>query len=233
MLIAVPFSLGIAILIIEILPKSVGTVIARLIELMAGIPSIIYGMWGLFTLAPFMANHIQPWLIIHSANIPILDFIFGGLPIGIGMFTAGLILAIMIIPLISSVMRDVLSTVPELMKEAAYGIGATRFEVVCHIMLPYTRAGLLGSIILGLGRALGETMAVTFVIGNSHQLLQGLFMPSTTISATIANEFTEALGDLYPASLIELGLILFFITFVVLAISRYFLNRMKTRGGSQ
>ncbi|MDO8953816.1 MAG: phosphate ABC transporter permease subunit PstC [Gammaproteobacteria bacterium] len=233
MLIAVPLSLGIAVLIIEVLPKSIGDIIARLVELMAGIPSIVYGMWGLFMLAPFLATHIQPWLITHSASIPVLNFIFGGLPIGIGMFTAGVILAIMIIPLISSMMRDVLSTVPELMKEAAYGMGATRYEVVRYILLPYTRAGLFGSVILGLGRALGETMAVTFVIGNSHQLLQGLFMPSTTISATIANEFTEALGTLYPSSLMELGLILFLITIVVLSISRYFLNSMKTRGGSQ
>lgn len=229
-IIAVPLSFGIALLIIEILPTPVATVIARVVELMAGIPSIIYGMWGLFCLAPFLAKYVQPWLITHTQHIPILNFIFGGIPIGFGIFTAGIILAIMIIPLISSVMRDVLSSVPELLKEAAYGIGATRWEVVKHILIPYTRAGMLGGIILGLGRALGETMAVTFVVGNSHKLFTALFMPGTTISSTIANEFTEATGKLYPAALMELGLILFVITFIVLAISRRLLHNAKTSG---
>ena len=188
---------------------------------------------GLFVLVPFMAKDIQPFLIEHCQNIPVLNVIFGGVPIGIGVFTAGIVLAIMVIPLISSVMRDVLQAVPPIMREAAYGVGATRSEVVRHIIAPYTRAGLLGGVILGLGRALGETMAVTFVIGNSHEMFQALFMPGTTISATIANEFTEAYGKLYPASLMELGLILFAMTFIVLAISRLLLNRMKTRGGAQ
>lgn len=232
-IIAVPLSFGIALLIIEILPSSIAAVIARIIELMAGIPSIIYGMWGLFCLAPFLAKHVQPWLIAHTQHIPILNFIFGGLPIGFGIFTAGIILAIMIIPLISSVMRDVLSSVPELLKEASYGIGATRWEVVKYILVPYTRAGMLGGIILGLGRALGETMAVTFVVGNSHKLFTALFMPGTTISATIANEFTEATGKLYPAALMQLGLILFVITFIVLAISRRLLHNARTSGGVQ
>ena len=232
-IIAVPLSFGIAILIIEVLPPVAAVVVARVVELMAGIPSIIYGMWGLFSLAPFLAKHVQPWLITHSQHIPVLNFIFGGMPIGFGIFTAGIILAIMIIPLISSVMRDVLSSVPELLKEAAYGVGATRWEIVRHILLPYTRAGMLGGIILGLGRALGETMAVTFVVGNSHRLFTALFMPGTTISATIANEFTEATGKLYPAALMQLGLILFVITFIVLAISRRLLRTAKTSGGVQ
>lgn len=234
MIFAVPLSFGIAVLITQILPRRLGRILARLIELMAGIPSIIYGMWGLFVLAPYMANHIQPWLIEHSQNIPVLDFIFGGLPIGMGIFTAGLILAIMVIPLVSSVMRDVLASVPTVMVEAAYGVGMTRAEVIWNILMPYTRAGMLGGVILGFGRALGETMAVTFVIGNSHAIFNGLFMPGTTISATIANEFNESTGVLYPSSLMELGLILFLITFIVLAISRYFLKHSKhARGGSQ
>ena len=232
-IIAVPLSFGIALLVIEILPSGIAAVLARIIELMAGIPSIIYGMWGLFCLAPFLAKHVQPWLIAHTQHIPILNFIFGGLPIGFGIFTAGIILAIMIIPLISSVMRDVLSSIPELLKEAAYGVGATRWEVVKHILVPYTRAGMLGGIILGLGRALGETMAVTFVVGNSHKLFTALFMPGTTISATIANEFTEATGKLYPSALMQLGLILFVITFIVLAISRRLLHNARTSGGVQ
>ena len=232
-LIAVPLSFGIAILTVEILPSIPAIILARLIEIMASIPSIIYGMWGLFSLAPFLAKHIQPWLIAHSQPIPILNFIFGGMPIGFGIFTAGIILAIMIIPLISSVMRDVLASVPSLLKEAAYSTGATRWEVIKYILLPYTRAGLLGGIILGLGRALGETMAVTFVVGNSHKLFTALLMPGTTISATIANEFTESTGKLYPAALMELGLILFMITFIILAISRSLLHRAKTSGGVQ
>jgi len=232
-LLAVPLSFGIAILIIEVLPSTCATILARVVEVMAGIPSIIYGMWGLFSLAPFLAKHVQPWLLTHAQHIPVLNFIFGGMSIGFGIFTAGIILAMMIIPLISSVMRDVLSSVPPLLKEAAYGTGATRWEVIKHILLPYTRAGILGGIILGLGRALGETMAVTFVVGNSHKLFTALFMPGTTISATIANEFTEATGKLYPASLMELGLILFVITFIVLAISRSLLHRAKTSGGVQ
>lgn len=233
MMIAIPLSFAIAITITEWLPSWLGTTLARLVELMAGIPSIIYGMWGLFVFAPFLADHIQPELINTLGQLPILKYIFGGLPIGIGVFTAGIVLALMVIPLISSMMRDVMSNVPVTLKEAAYGAGATRLEVIWHIIVPYTRAGMLGSVILGLGRALGETMAVTFVIGNSHQLFTSLFMPGTTISATIANEFTEAYGDLYRSSLMELGLILFVITFIVLAISRALLKQAKTRGGSQ
>lgn len=233
LIIAVPLSFAIAVLISQMLPGKAASVLARIVELMAGIPSIIYGMWGLFILAPFMAQHVQPGLINTFSHVPVLNYIFGGMPIGISIFTAGLILAVMIIPLISSMMRDVLSNVPDLIKEAAYGVGATRFEVVCHVLLSYARAGLFGGIILGLGRALGETMAVTFVIGNSHNVPSGLFMPGTTISAAIANEFTEAQGKLYQASLLETSLILFVITLITLVISRYILSRSTTRGGSQ
>ena len=232
LVVAVPISFGIAVLISQILPHWAAQTLARIIELMAGIPSIIYGMWGLFVLVPYVRS-LQPHLIHQYANIPILNYIFGGMPIGLGIMTAGLVLAIMIIPLISSMMRDVLNNVPVLIQEAAYGVGATRFEVVYHVLTSYARAGLFGGVILGLGRALGETMAVTFVIGNSHALPKGLFMPGTTISASIANEFTEAMGTTYPAALLELSLILFAITLITLVISRYLLSQSTTRGGSQ
>jgi phosphate transport system permease protein len=190
-------------------------------------------MWGMFVLVPLMMNHVQPPLINFFSNIPGLNYIFGGIPSGLGIFTAGIILAIMIIPLISSMMRDVLNHVPDLILEASYGVGATRFEVVRHVLVSYARAGLLGGVILGLGRALGETMAVTFVLGNSPVLPAGLFMPGTTISASIANEFQNAMGHLYPSALLELSLILFVITLITLIISRFFLTRATTRGGSQ
>lgn len=222
---AVPISFCIAIFLTQIVGNKVESVLSRLIELMAAIPSIIYGMWGLFILVPFLSEHIQPSLIEKFQNIPVLNYIFGGYPIGIGVFTAGIILAIMIIPLISSVMRDVIASVPNVMLESVYATGATRAELTFKVLLPYTKNGLFGAVVLGLGRALGETMAVTFVIGNSHTLFDGLFMPGTTISATIANEFTEALGNIYPSALLELGLILFVITFVVLSISRFFLKK--------
>jgi phosphate transport system permease protein len=233
MMIAVPLSFGLAVTMSEVLPPRYAAILARIIELMAGIPSIIYGMWGLFVFVPIMATYVQPWLIHALGNVPVLKFIFGGLPIGIGVFTAGIVLSLMVIPLITSVMRSVLTSVPDVMKEAAYSMGATRWEVVRNILIPYTKAGLLGSVILGFGRALGETMAVTFVIGNSHQFFSALFMPGVTISSTIANEFTEATGHLYPAALMELGLILFLITFMVLALSRYCLKHSGIRGGSQ
>ena len=227
LIIGVPISFGIAIYITDIAPKRVGTVLARMIELMAGIPSIIFGMWGLFVLAPFMARHVQPGIIDFFSGIPVLGTLFGPPPIGIGVFTAGLVLALMVIPLITSVMRDVFTSIPTVAREAAYGVGCTRWEVVRLVLIPYGRIGLLGGIILGLGRALGETMAVTFVIGNAHNLSASLFMPGTTISATIANEFTEATGTMYPASLMYLGVILFLITIVVLIISRL-LTRSQT-----
>lgn len=225
MVIGVPISFGIAIYITDVAPKRVGTILARLIELMAGIPSIIFGMWGLFVLAPFMARHIEPPIMNSFMGVPLLGTIFGPPPIGIGVFTAGLVLALMVIPLITSVMRDVFESIPAVAREAAYGLGCTRFETVRLVLLPAGRIGLLGGVILGLGRALGETMAVTFVIGNAHSLFSSLFMPGTTISATIANEFTEAQGVIYPAALMELGVILFVITVIVLMISR-----LLTRG---
>ncbi|MEO1200506.1 MAG: phosphate ABC transporter permease subunit PstC [Pseudomonadota bacterium] len=224
MLFAIPISFGIAVFITEIAPPSIGSALGRLIELMAGIPSIIFGMWGLLVFAPFLARHVQPPIIEAFAGVPLLGTIFGPPPIGIGVFTAGIILAIMTIPLITAVMRDVILSVPTVMREAAYGIGCTRFEVVRLVLVPAGRIGLVGAVILGLGRALGETMAVTFVIGNAHNISASLFMPGTTISATIANEFTEATGTLYPAALMELGIILFVITIIVLALSRLMLR---------
>ena len=190
------------------------------IELLAGIPSIIYGIWGLFVFAPFLQRFVQPFLIDAFAPIPGLSTLFAGPPYGIGMLTAGLILAIMVLPFITSMTRDVFETVPPVLKEAAYGIGCTTWEVVRQVVLPYARVGVIGGVMLGLGRALGETMAVTFVIGNAHRISASILAPGTTISATIANEFTEAVGDLYTSALIALGLILFVITFIVLAVAR-------------
>ncbi len=201
------------------------------IELLAGIPSIIYGIWGLFVFAPFLQRFVQPFLIDAFAPIPILSTLFEGPPYGIGTLTAGLILAIMVLPLITSVTRDVFETVPAVLKEAAYGLGCTTWEVVRNVVLPYARVGVIGGVMLGLGRALGETMAVTFVIGNAHRVSASILAPGTTISATIANEFTEAVGDLYTSSLIALGLILFVITFIVLALARYMLMRIERRVG--
>jgi phosphate transport system permease protein len=201
------------------------------IELLAGIPSIIYGIWGLFVFAPFLQQTLQPFLIAVFGNIPLLSAVFAGPPYGIGVLTAGLILAIMVLPFITSISRDVFDAVPPVLKEAAYGIGCTTWEVVRHVVLPYTRVGVIGGVMLGLGRALGETMAVTFVIGNAHRISASILAPGTTISATIANEFTEAIGDLYTSSLIALGLILFVITFIVLAAARYMLLRIERRIG--
>jgi len=199
--------------------------------LLAGIPSIIYGMWGLFVFAPLFADHIEPWINDHLGAMPMIGPFFAGPPMGIGILTAGIILAIMVIPFIASVMRDVFEVVPPMLKESAYGVGATTWEVVMKIVLPYTRIGVVGGIMLGLGRALGETMAVTFVIGNAHELSQSLLMPGNSISSALANEFTEAVGDLYTSALIELGLILFFITFVVLTLARLMLLKMSKREG--
>jgi phosphate transport system permease protein len=231
MLIAVPMGVGIAIFLTEICPNALKRPIGIAIELLAGIPSIIYGIWGLFVFAPFLQSTIQPWVIDAFANVPVLSTLFEGPPYGIGLFTASLILSIMILPFISSVTRDVFETVPPMLKEAAYGLGCTRWEVMWRVVLPYSRAGVVGGAMLALGRALGETMAVTFVIGNAHRISSSLFAPGTTISAAIANEFTEALGDLYVPSLIELGLILFFITFLVLASAQLMLRRMEASGG--
>ncbi len=229
MLIAVPVGIGIAIFLTELCPRLLRQSIGIAIELLAGIPSIIYGIWGLFVFAPFLQQHVQPALIDLFGGVPLLNRLFAGPPYGIGIFTAGLILAIMVIPFISSISRDVFETTPAVLKESAYALGATRWEVIWSVVLPHGRSGVLGGVMLGLGRALGETMAVTFVIGNAHRISASVLAPGTTISATIANEFTEAVGDLYTASLIALGFILFVITFIVLALARYMLSRFELR----
>jgi phosphate transport system permease protein len=231
MLIAVPLGLLISLFLTELCPMWLRRPIGIAIELLAGIPSIIYGIWGLFVLAPFLQRTLQPALIDWFENVPVLSTLFEGPPYGIGMLTAGLILAIMVLPFVTSVSRDVFEAVPPVLKEAAYGVGCTTWEVVRYVVLPYARVGVIGGIMLGLGRALGETMAVTFVIGNAHKVSASLLAPGTTISATIANEFTEAVGDLYTSALIALGLILFVITFIVLAAARYLLLRLEQRLG--
>ncbi|MBU6421490.1 MAG: phosphate ABC transporter permease subunit PstC [Gammaproteobacteria bacterium] len=233
MLIAVPVSFGIALFITELAPNWLRRPVSTAIELLAAIPSIIYGMWGLFVFAPLFGEYLQPWITAHIGNWPLVGVLFQGPPMGIGIFTAGLILAIMVIPFISAVMRDVFELVPPVLKESAYGVGCTTWEVVRHVVLPYTRVGVVGGIMLGLGRALGETMAVTFVIGNSHTLGLSLFNAGNTISSTLANEFSEAVGRTYTSSLIALGLILFLITFVVLAIAKLLLVRMARREGGK
>jgi phosphate transport system permease protein len=231
MLIAVPVGLMIAFFLTELCPQWLRRPIGIAIELLAGIPSIIYGIWGLFIFAPFLQDTLQPFLIHTLGNVPGIAPLFSGPPYGIGVLTAGLILAIMVLPFVTSISRDVFEAVPAVLKEAAYGVGCTTWEVVRHVVLPYARVGVIGGVMLGLGRALGETMAVTFVIGNAHRVSASLLAPGTTISATIANEFTEAVGDLYTSSLIALGLILFVITFIVLAIARYMLLRIERRIG--
>src|SRR5215468_2330691 len=231
MLIAVPVGLLIAMFLTELCPLWLRRPIGIAIELLAGIPSIIYGIWGLFLFAPFLQQTLQPFLISVFGEIPILSSVFAGPPYGIGVFTAGLILAIMVLPFITSISRDVFEAVPPVLKEAAYGLGCTTWEAARYVVLPYTRVGVIGGVMLGLGRALGETMAVTFVIGNAHRISSSLLAPGTTISATIANEFTEAVGDLYTSALIALGLILFVITFIVLAIARLLLLRLNAKVG--
>jgi len=232
MLIAVPIGLGIAIFLTELCPNAMRRPIGIAIELLAGIPSIIYGIWGLFVFAPFLQAHVQPMLIRTFSHIPVMSWLFAGPPYGIGILTAGLILAIMVLPFVASISRDVFETVPPVLKEAAYGIGATRWEVVSHIVIPYARTGVIGGVMLGLGRALGETMAVTFVIGNAHRISASLLAPGTTISASIANEFTEAVGEIYTSALIALGLILFVMTFIILALARFMLMRLERQAGA-
>ena len=231
MVIAVPVGLMIAMFLTELCPLQLRRPIGTAIELLAGVPSIIYGLWGLFVFAPFLQRTLQPFLIDTLGAVPGLGVLFAGPPYGIGILTAGLILAIMVLPFITAISRDVFTAVPPVLKEAGYGIGCTTWEVFRKIVLPYARVGVVGGVMLGLGRALGETMAVTFVIGNAHKISGSIMAPGTTISATIANEYTEADGDLYNPSLVELGLILFFITFVVLAIARYMLMRIERKKG--
>jgi phosphate transport system permease protein len=230
-LIAIPVSFGIAIFLTQLAPQWMRRPLGIAVELLAGIPSIIYGMWGLFVFAPLFADNVEPWLNDHIGTWPILGPFFSGPPMGIGMLTAGIILAIMVIPFIASVMRDVFDVVPTMLKESAYGLGATTWEVMWKVVLPYTKIGVVGGIMLGLGRALGETMAVTFVIGNAHELNKSLLMPGNSISSALANEFAEAVGELYTSALIELGLILFFITFVVLSLARLMLHKLQQREG--
>jgi phosphate transport system permease protein len=232
MAIAVPIGLLVAMFLTELCPIWLRRPIGIAVELLAGIPSIIYGIWGLFVFAPFLQVHVQPALIDAFGEIPVLSSLFAGPPYGIGTLTAGLILAIMVLPFITSISRDVFEAVPAVLKESAYGLGCTTWEVFRNVVLPYTRVGVIGGIMLGLGRALGETMAVTFVIGNAHKIAPSLLAPGTTISATIANEFTEAVGDIYTSSLIALGLILFVITLIVLAAARYMLMRVERRLGT-
>ena len=233
MLIAVPVGIGIAIFLTELCPRPLRRPVGVAVELLAGIPSIIYGIWGLFVFAPFFQRTAEPWLIDMLGGVPGLTDFFAGPPYGIGVFTASLILSIMILPFISAVTRDVFETVPAVLKEAAYGLGSTTWEVTWNVVLPYARSGVVGGGMLALGRALGETMAVTFVIGNAHKISASLFAPGTTISAAIANEFTEALGDKYVSSLVATGLILFLLTFVVLAAAQLMLRSLEARAGGR
>jgi phosphate transport system permease protein len=229
LLLAIPVSLGIAIFLTEMAPTWLKRPVGTAIELLAAVPSIIFGIWGLFVLAPILQRHVQPWLIDYLGPLPFIGRLFQGPPFGIGVLSAGFVLAIMVIPFVSAVMRDVFETVPDVLKESGYGLGATTWEVIWQVVVPYSRTGMIGGIMLGLGRALGETMAVTFVIGNAHRIGSSLLAPGTTISASIANEFTEAVGDLYTSSLIALGALLFLITFTVIAAARFMLLRLERR----
>jgi phosphate transport system permease protein len=230
MLIAVPLAFGISVFLTETCPLWLRGPIAACIELLAAVPSIVFGIWGLFVLAPILQHSVQPWLIDTFGDIPLVGKLFRGPPYGIGLLTAGLVLAIMVLPFITSVMREVFLSTPRSLKEAAYGLGATQWEVIWDVVLPNSRAGVIGGIMLGLGRALGETMAVTFVVGNAHRISSSLLAPGTTISASIANEFTEAVGGLYISSLIALGLLLFVLTFVIIAAARLLLLQLERRG---
>ena len=232
MAIAVPVSFGIAMFLTEIAPKWLRGPVGAAIELLAGIPSIIYGMWGLFVLVPVLSEHVYPWVDENMGQWPLVGRFFAGPPLGLGMGTAGLVLAIMVIPFIASVMREVFLTVPGRLKESAYALGSTRWEVVWDVVLPYTRSAVIGGVFLGLGRALGETMAVTFVLGNAHELTASLLMPGNSIAATIANEFAEADSEMYRSSLIALGFVLFLVTFIVLTIARLMLRQLSRKEGN-
>jgi phosphate transport system permease protein len=233
MAIGVPVSFGIAMFLTELSPGWLKRPLGTAIELLAAIPSIIYGMWGLFVFVPLFQIHVQPLIISTFGAIPGVGMLFAGPPIGIGMLTAGVVLSIMVIPFITAVMRDVFEIVPPMLKESAYAMGATTWEVVWNVVLPYTKSGVIGGVMLGLGRALGETMAVTFVIGNAHRLSASLLQPGNSIASALANEFTEAVGDLYYAALIELGLILFLITTIVLAMAKLLLMQLAKGEGSK
>jgi len=231
MLIGVPLSFGVAVFVTELCPPMLKRPISITVELLAGIPSIIYGMWGLFIFAPFMKRYIEPFLIGSLGQVPVLGALFGRPAVGVGILTAGIVLAIMILPFISSIMRDVFETVPPMLKESAYGLGCTTWEVIWNIVVPFTRRGVVGGIMLGLGRAMGETMAVTFVIGNAQRYNVSLLAPGQTISSSLANEFAEATDQIYSSSLIALGLVLFIITFIVLALAKTMLLHMQRQSG--
>ncbi|MGA7298324.1 MAG: phosphate ABC transporter permease subunit PstC [Rhodanobacteraceae bacterium] len=231
-IIAVPISFGIALFLTEIAPAWMRGPVGTAIEMLAGIPSIIYGMWGLFVFVPFMAEHVEPWINDNLGELPLVGGLFSGPPLGLGLLTAGIVLAIMIIPFISSVMREVFQTVPSRLKESAHALGSSTWEVVWDIVLPYTRSAVIGGVFLGLGRALGETMAVTFVLGNSYDITGSLLMPGTSISSSIANEFNEAIGT-HRSALMALGFLLFIVTFVVLLLARLMLRSLARREGKQ
>lgn len=231
LLIAVPVSFGIAIFLTEVAPTWLRGPVAAAIELLAGIPSIIYGMWGLFVLAPYLSEHVYPWLTDTFGSTPWIGALVDGPPLGIGLLTAGLVLSIMVIPFVTSVMREVFLTVPTRLKESAYALGSTTWEVVWDIVVPYTRSATIGAIFLGLGRALGETMAVTFVIGNAYHISASLLEPGTSIASALANEFNEAFDPLHKSALLALGFLLFVLTFIVLAAARLLLMRAKRREG--
>jgi phosphate transport system permease protein len=229
--IGVPVSFGIALFLTEMCPTFLKRPLGTAIELLAAIPSIIYGMWGLFVFAPLFGDYVQPVLAKIFGGVPVLGALFSGVPNGIGMLTAGIILSIMVIPFIASVMRDVFDVVPPQLKESAYGLGATTWEVVWNVVLPYTKVGVIGGIMLGLGRALGETMAVTFVIGNAYRISASLFEPGNSIASALANEFNEAADPVHRASLVALGLVLFLLTFIVLAASRLLIAQLAKSEG--
>jgi phosphate transport system permease protein len=232
MLLAVPTGFGIALFLTELCPPLLKRPIGVAVELLAAVPSIIFGIWGLFVMAPVLQHYVQPWLISHPGHLPGIGPLFKGPPFGIGILTASLVLAIMVLPFIAATMRDVFDTVPPMLKESGYGLGATTWEVIWRVVVPHSRVGIVGGVMLGLGRALGETMAVTFVIGNAHRISSSILAPGTTISSAIANEFTEAVGDLYTSSLIALGLLLFLITFAVIAAAQAMLHRLEKRSGA-
>jgi phosphate transport system permease protein len=231
LLIGVPVSFGIALFLTEMCPVILRRPLGTAIELLAAIPSIIYGIWGLFVFAPLFGDYVQPLLTRTLGHVPIVGALFQGAPNGIGIFTAGFILSVMVIPFIASVMRDVFEIVPPVLKESAYGLGATTWEVVWNVVLPYTKIGVIGGIMLGLGRALGETMAVTFVIGNAYRISAALFDPGNSIASALANEFNEAADPVHRASLIALGLVLFVLTFIVLACSRLLIAQLARGEG--
>ena len=229
LLLALPVSIGIAMFLTELAPAWLRRPLGTAIELLAAIPSIIYGMWGLFVIAPLFIKYVQPFLAVTLGNVPVIGVLFSGAQLGVGVLTAGVVLAIMIVPFITAVLRDVFSLVPPMLKESAYGLGATTWEVVRNVVIPHTKIGMVGGVMLGLGRALGETMAVTFVIGNSHGLNLSLFAPGNSIASTLANEFNEASSDEHRSALLALALVLFLITTIVLAFAKWLISRNQVK----